>query len=1798
MPSPELTGGAGFTYEDAVTAVYLTAMVAGTTATALDGRVVQRVSQQQADFGEPLDDLIVDGVSVLDGTTIRVSLQVKRSLTISRAETNSDFREVIQRSWQTLQKPDFREHVDRVGVVTGSVAEETSRAFTTVCEWARSSDTAVTYMQRFADGGGASATHRAVVEAIRIVAQPRGAPLSDEQLFHLLSHLVLIKLDLLHAGSTDEANAIASLQCALALGHTERANDLWDLLRQLARDGAGRSAVHTRPSLVRALAGWRFRGVPALADDMQTLRDATRHWLDQQAGDIGGTHLARQELSGHLRAQMSAHRLTLIKGLPGTGKTVLLRDLVRELVADGTTLFLTASRLSGRSWSEHARAMGLATTSIEPLLVEIAATGHATLLIDGLDRILPEQRAVVADLLGQLLANSALGNWNVVATVRDAGVEPLRNWVPTALLEGSGVGYVDVANLSDEEASLLADSLPALRPLLTGGNDRVKAMARRPFFASVLARGFSQSAYAEGFAPQSEVDLVEAWWRRGGYDAHAPQALARQRGLIELAQCGAQDLGRNVRIRDLSLVTQSVLSALEEDGLVQQVRAGHTVQFTHDIFFEWSFLHLLLDNGDEWITTLRDVGEPPALARVVELLSQATYPQREQWQVELQKLEQATLRPQWLRAWLMAPVFSPRFAEHTDIFAASLASNDRRLLGKLLVWIQAEKTTPNPMVLSGVLGSDLDAVARIRIADSLGWPSDFAAWRRLLAWALEHIESIPGEQLRDLVTLFETWQVACADYPNPVSERIVAQCARWLNFIEDENMDRRLRYGAPASDGAPRPPVPTRLEKELRGLVLRAARAYPAVVSDYLAKVEAIERWSDGAFRDLMKYAPLLAQTHPNHLAEIAKRWFMEELPDDISIRWDREAIEAGRRRREAAATPPDSRSRFDALMLASSPFLGNSFSEHDWDRLSIGGCHQGFFPASPIREPFHSLMTCAPTTALTLIREVTNHATTAWRQLHQHCHVSATPLPLAIEFPWGRQEFWGDDRQYQWFRGHGGPQVVECALMALERWGIAQLDLGRPLEVVLQELLNGHTSISVVGIAVHLALRAKQVSPTTLALLRSSRLWRLDLQRHVQERQMQSAGLIGFDRADIEPAHRQAVIESNQITSRRLELRDLVPLFALGDDAALRDACRRALDEFPNNLEFAYAEEAQSPEYVAELRGTATLWAELGHAENYTTVPVPGRNDLVQISMSSPRHEAPEVQSALQRHAQMAREMELWIWVDQCFTLRQWAPGFSLDLAVERARELAAAAFDGRLMSPVLDTEISKGAIAGTAAAVICFANSREHEAWADATIEGFSVAQEIISGEFFSGSVIPWHPKIFVAHALAARIRSARENPSDHEVLYRLAAHPLDVVSFAALSGIASCFQHDAKFSLCGLNIGLRLAQSVSRRDTWRLAAEERRQIESDRRAETIAAAIEEYRSQGALPLLVRPRPSWFRSALASEERQALDRGEDEGWQRTEDLWDGRYAASVLRTVPIAALMGSASREQFLDVLESYIGWTLDTINPVWRAERRRGRERGDANLFEWEDQLSRMVASVAPFLSANEVLQRFIRPVIDQPDEIAMRFLAPFTVSLICSEVLDAPEVSEETIHLLHVVLDRVLENADLRRSPYNDGRMGGFDLPKLVDSLMLVVVEHAPGATRFANGVWDDLGRVSSLIDRMVRIAGWHPYVARQFVTLCERCGAAYPADTFADQVLAQMVNGSLPACWKGTSIPAAIAALVQAHADREHPLPAALAHKLLQLLDALVDHGDRRSAALQQSESFRGVRIPRRPPDLE
>jgi hypothetical protein len=115
------------------------------------------------------------------------------------------------------------------------------------------------------------------------------------------------------------------------------------------------------------------------------------------------------------------------------------------------------------------------------LLLEIGSTGTPILFIDGIDRIRPDQQGVIVDLISAIQSEPNFGNWKVLVSSRDHGLEAFRAWFPPAMYAGAGIGDIIVKPFSDEEAEQLATSRPHLRKLLFG-NAAVRDIARRPFF--------------------------------------------------------------------------------------------------------------------------------------------------------------------------------------------------------------------------------------------------------------------------------------------------------------------------------------------------------------------------------------------------------------------------------------------------------------------------------------------------------------------------------------------------------------------------------------------------------------------------------------------------------------------------------------------------------------------------------------------------------------------------------------------------------------------------------------------------------------------------------------------------------------------------------------------------------------------------------------------------------------------------------------------------------------------------------------------------------------------------------------------------------------------------------------------------------------------------------------------------------------------------------------------------------------------------------------------------------------------
>lgn len=144
--------------------------------------------------------------------------------------------------------------------------------------------------------------------------------------------------------------------------------------------------------------------------------------------------------------------------------------------------------------------------------------------------------------------------------------------------------------------------------------------------------------------------------------------------------------------------------------------------------------------------------------------------------------------------------------------------------------------------------------------------------------------------------------------------------------------------------------------------------------------------------------------------------------------------------------------------------------------------------------------------------------------------------------------------------------------------------------------------------------------------------------------------------------------------------------------------------------------------------------------------------------------------------------------------------------------------------------------------------------------------------------------------------------------------------------------------------------------------------------------------------------------------------------------------------------------------------------------------------------------------------------------------------------------------------------------------------------MIRALFFVDIKKSQNASRFTNGDWSDVALILALTDPLLAHHGRIPLVASSFVTRCERNFDTYPIEHFVTHlghVLGR--TDGMPPGWRGTTLPARLAGLIQRFSERTQPIPVSVAQVLLSGLDTLVDLGDRRAAAVQISEVFKDVR---------
>jgi hypothetical protein len=326
------------------------------------------------------------------------------------------------------------------------------------------------------------------------------------------------------------------------------------------------------------------------------------------------------------------------------------------------------------------------------------------------------------------------------------------------------------------------------------------------------------------------------------------------------------------------------------------------------------------ERGYAWLDLIKEAGEAPFFGRVVGLLSQRAFERDEDWKGGLERLETASARSQWRRAWLIAPFFSPLFSTYQSRIDGAFSGNSDRLR-RLLLGFQAEKTQPNPLVLGGFAANDLDRLARLRLADQLSWPSDFLGWSRLLTWFLPQCATVPPPMVSDVLPVFEAWISAFMKAGELIPPAMEQAILNWLKAVEEHRHPSNVREILRRDYKSGWAQIPDdelrEVERSLRFQFFLSKTSDADLQQRYFQHLLLM----GGRMRDVCsEHVSLMAPAAVSKAVDVCLQAFLDDLPEE------------------------EERKR--------TPFAGGR-NIHDWDELSLGEAGGNFYPPSPAREPF-----------------------------------------------------------------------------------------------------------------------------------------------------------------------------------------------------------------------------------------------------------------------------------------------------------------------------------------------------------------------------------------------------------------------------------------------------------------------------------------------------------------------------------------------------------------------------------------------------------------------------------------------------------------------------------------------------------------------------------------------------------------------------------------------------------------------------------------------------------------------------
>jgi len=1098
------TGGGGFSFADKVGAYFLAEILRAGRPLGSDSGIAAELHFETKESGWLLDDLLL--VVRKDGLVSRCALSVKSNSRFTSAGLDGDFVTSAWDQWRGKGRPDFDRETDFLGLATVPTSKSVEQQWNDLTKQASETNPARMAL-RLRQRSQFSAQKLRMFESLR-KARPghRKAKPDAVETARLLSRIRVFHFDFESVTSRDEENAIAMCTQMARSGTSGEGRDLWQRLVGLAASARTTGGSFDLNKLVHSLRGTvELHDFPDHHADWRAISERARANLAEIRTVFGeGIHIERVEERSMLTSAMEKCQCVALVGESGSGKSAVVVDFVVREGASGRLLWLNAQQLSQPSQPDLARSIGLRHT-IEDL-VRSSDRQDCILVLDAFEQLGGEARARALEL-SRIVTDHGSGQWKILLTVQpDAWIDMRR-----ALLD-AGIKKVDRRDFGPPKSTEVFGKLatapgvarlfqrPELRPILCN-----LATLNWVVQADRERRLVSDRAWI------GETELIDWIWKQWlgkSTDKHLRDAVLRQLGETE-----GERISGAVPLDSIDDGQLNAVGVLEKARILRVTESA--LKFSHDLAADWARLRSLVVSGDVAATRIRQKAGTPRWSRAIRLYAQRLVERDEGlsgWKAFVAGMSGDSPDDKIASdLFLDGILFAANAESLLEHIWGDLIADSADTLRRLLRRIVRVGTVPDFRFQEEMPAEDADlAAVWFRIPNPL-------YWMPFLRTMAQHAEDIAREGVFEAATVCELWlRIMPLDFPGRkeaakvalgIAREVQGRRAEGMTFVRNAD---RMQYEA----------------------LLYAAPEYPAEVSQTalelcgrLAESEAVRERAIRAQQErARKFQEEAKQRSPEqrrramHPQFLPTSWGplvragtdgpLKRVPEGFrSAVLDTTALTG-----LAIVRPEIAREVLLAVCL-SEP---KRESEYRAEHFSLPGFAYWPDGSPPMywKGAFYRLLQLTPDEGLDAVLRLVNFATERWLEKGLNRLPSdddRQKWSLQFSSDRGTVRWVGNANVFAWHRDDPTiPDIVVCALMALEKWLYDKIERGEPIEHAVNTIYQRGSSLAFGGVLVTVGTKKSDLFSSTLQPLLGN-LALYECQLHVSFQESHNLWAIGM---------------------------------------------------------------------------------------------------------------------------------------------------------------------------------------------------------------------------------------------------------------------------------------------------------------------------------------------------------------------------------------------------------------------------------------------------------------------------------------------------------------------------------------------------------------------------------------------------------------------------------------------------------------------------------------------------------------